>query len=232
MSDWSNSTLAIERSIYEVPGGGFGVKATKTHQGRRIGLDNLAVEVLRRHRAAVLDRAGSLELEVPEGSYMFSISPRGSEPIRPDVLTRFAARAAKAAGVDTHLHALRHFSATQGIAAGFDPVTVAGRLGHADPSITLPIYPHTLEQRDRDLAASLGRTLSVPSSNGKKSLSNGFAFNQLKPQNQETHPPNFNTLDLQMEKVRFTGPPTPSVERSVASSDQPVATDKVTLVAL
>jgi integrase len=162
--DWTDGTLAIKRSVYEVPGGGFGVKATKTHQGRRIGLDDLAIELLRRHRAAVLDRAGSLSLEVPDDAYMFSISPQGSEPIRPDVLTRFAGRAAKAAGVDIHLHALRHFSATQGIAAGFDPVTVAGRLGHADPSITLRIYAHALEQRDRDLAAALGRTLSLPSS--------------------------------------------------------------------
>jgi integrase len=162
--DWTGGTLAVERSVYEVPGGGFGVKATKTHQGRRIGLDDLAVEVLRRHHAAIRDRARSLELQVPDDAYMFSISPQGTEPIRPDALTRFAGRAAKAAGVDTHLHALRHFSATQGIAAGFDPVTVAGRLGHADPSITLRIYAHALEQRDRDLAAALGRTLSLPSS--------------------------------------------------------------------
>jgi hypothetical protein len=42
-------------------------------------------------------------------------------------------------------------------------VTVAGRLGHADPSITLRIYAHALEHRDRDLAAALGRTLSLPS---------------------------------------------------------------------
>ncbi len=167
--DWDGGTLAIERSVYEVPGGGFGVKATKTHQGRRIGLDDLAIELLRRHWASVTDRAGVLTLEVPEDSYMFSASPQGSEPIRPDVLTRFAGKAAKAAGVDTHLHALRHFSATQGIAAGFDPVTVAGRLGHADPSITLRIYAHALEQRDRELASALGRTLTLPPSTERTS---------------------------------------------------------------
>jgi integrase len=86
----------------------------------------------------------------------------GAEPIRPDVVTKFTLRVAKAAGVATHLHALRHFSATQGIAAGFDAVTVGGRLGHADSSITLRVYSHVLEQRDRELAASLGRTLALP----------------------------------------------------------------------
>ena len=44
---------------------------------------------------------------------------------------------AKAAGVKTHLHALRHFSATQLIAGGHAVRTVAGRLGHADASVAL-----------------------------------------------------------------------------------------------
>jgi integrase len=65
--------------------------------------------------------------------------------------------------VNTHLHALRHFSATQGIAAGYDPVTVSSRLGHADPSITLRVYSHVLQKRDKELAAAVGRTLALPS---------------------------------------------------------------------
>jgi hypothetical protein len=40
------------------------------------------------------------------------------------VLSKFTRRVADKAAVDTHLHALRHFSATQAIAAGFDAVTV------------------------------------------------------------------------------------------------------------
>ena len=78
------------------------------------------------------------------------------------MLSKFTRRVADKAAVDTHLHALRHFSATQAIAAGFDAVTVGARLGHADPSITLRVYSHAVEQRDRELAASLGRTLALP----------------------------------------------------------------------
>ena len=89
-------------------------------------------------------------------------SPAGLEPIRPGVVSKFTRRVGDKAGVDTHLHGLRHFSATQAIAAGFDPVTVGTRLGHADPSITLRVYSHALEQRDRDLAASLGKVLALP----------------------------------------------------------------------
>ena len=47
-------------------------------------------------------------------------------------------------GVATHLQAFRHSSATQAIAAGCDPVTVAGRLGYRDSTIALRVYSHAL----------------------------------------------------------------------------------------
>jgi len=161
--DFNAGTLTIARSVYEVTGGGWAEKGTKTHQARTIGLDDLGMELLRRHRSAVDALGRSLELEVLPDGFVFSRSPVGAEPIRPDVVTKFMTRVAKKAGVDTHLHALRHFSATQGIAAGYDPVTVGRRLGHADPSITLRVYSHVVEQRDKELAAAVGSTLALPS---------------------------------------------------------------------
>ena len=160
--DWQAGTLRIARSVYEMPGGGWAEKGTKTHQVRRIGLDDLGLEILRRHRAAVDDLALNLGVTVEPDAFLFSRSPAGLEPTRPDVLSKFTKRAATKAGVDTHLHALRHFSATQAIAAGFDAVTVGARLGHADPSITLRVYSHAVEARDRELAANLGRILALP----------------------------------------------------------------------
>ncbi len=164
--DADAGTLTIARSVYEPEGGGWAEKGTKTHQSRTIGLDDLGIEALRRHRASVDALAAQLGLDVLADAFMFSRSPVGAEPIRPDWLTKFTIRMAAKAKVKTHLHALRHFSATQAIAAGFDPVTVGGRLGHADPSITLRVYSHVLEQRDRDLATSLGRTLALPGHQG------------------------------------------------------------------
>ena len=123
-------------------------------------LDDVALAVLERHRAAVDSLAADLVLKVSADGFVFSRSPVGAEPIRPDVVTKLTKKAAKVAGVETHLHALRHFSATQAIAAGFDPVTVAGRLGHRDSSVTLRVYSHVLEGRDRELASALGRMLS------------------------------------------------------------------------
>jgi integrase len=60
-------------------------------------------------------------------------------------------------------HDLRHFSATQLIGAGTDVRTVAGRLGHADPSTTLRVYTHALADRDKAAAQVLGELLFRPS---------------------------------------------------------------------
>jgi integrase len=160
--DEDAGTLTIARSVYATAGGGWAEKTTKSRQVRRIGLDSTSLDVLRRVRQASRDLCASLDLEPLTDGFIFSRSPVGAEPVGPNTVTRFAKRAAARSKVDTHLHALRHFSASQAIAAGFDPVTVGGRLGHADPSITLRVYSHVLEQRDRDLAASLGRTLALP----------------------------------------------------------------------
>ena len=158
--DFEHRTVTIARSVYETEGGGWEEKSTKTHQVRTIGMDDVAVAVFARHREAVGELATLLRLKVPNHAFVFSRSPVGSEPIRPDVVSKLTKKAAKVAGVDTHLHALRHFSATQAIAAGFDPVTVAGRLGHRDSSVTFRVYSHVLEIRDRELASALGQVLA------------------------------------------------------------------------
>jgi integrase len=157
--DWETRTLTIARSIYEVVGGGWAEKPTKTHQERHIGLDDVAVDVFRSQWEWVDGLAGQLDLAVLEHGFIWSTSPVGAEPYRPNSITQFLRRTAKKAGVDTHLHALRHFAATQGIASGSDAVTVAGRLGHRDSSVTLRVYSHALAQRDRELAAALGNSL-------------------------------------------------------------------------
>lgn len=55
-------------------------------------------------------------------------------------MTHYVKRIGEKVGVDTHLHALGHFAATELIGAGHDPSTVAGRLGHEDASVTLRVY--------------------------------------------------------------------------------------------
>jgi len=169
--DWQTSTLTIARSIYEVVGGGWAEEPTKTHQVRHIGLDDLAFERFRLQREWVDELAGQLDLVVHADGFIWSTSPVGAEPYRPNSITQFLRRTAKKAEVKTHLHALRHFSATQGIAAGTDVVTMAGRLGHRDPSITLQVYSHAFAERDREAAAAIGNALRRPKAADRSPLS-------------------------------------------------------------
>jgi len=65
-------------------------------------------------------------------------------------------RLAKRMGVVTTIHKLRHYSATELIAAGVDVRTVAGRLGHGGGgTTTLRVYAAWVSEADQRAAAGL-----------------------------------------------------------------------------
>ncbi len=84
-----------------------------------------------------------------------------AEPPNPDRIGWWWRRSREHAGIGGRwrLHDLRHWSATQSIASGQDVRTVAHRLGHADPSMTLRVYAHAVERADEALAQILGEAL-------------------------------------------------------------------------
>ena len=64
-------------------------------------------------------------------------------------------------GLDTHIHELRHYSATELLAAGVDLRTVAGRLGHAGGGVTtLRVYAAWVRSADEQAAALLAERLT------------------------------------------------------------------------
>jgi integrase len=77
----------------------------------------------------------------PYGPWMFGL---GHEPGSPDRIGYWWRRARTIAGIDPkwRLHDLGHWSATVAIGQGHDVRTVAGRLGHANPAMTLRVYAH------------------------------------------------------------------------------------------
>ncbi len=63
-------------------------------------------------------------------------------------MTSFFIRARDAVGApDVHLHDLSHFTPNELILTGMDIRTVADFLGHSDPSLTLRVYSHAIEER-------------------------------------------------------------------------------------
>ena len=85
-------------------------------------------------------------------------APSCTEPWRPGRVTDAFLSTRQRIGLDrVDFHHLRHFAATTLAGAGVDVRTIAGRLGHADPAITLWTYAHFLEAADRQAAAVMGR---------------------------------------------------------------------------
>ena len=111
-------------------------KDTKTHQQRRIALDEQTLALLRAYRRRRLEQAGMLGLSLAPEARVFSGSPDGSTWLKPDSVSQRYSKMCARLGWDMHLHQLRHYSATELIASGVDVRTVAGRLGHGGGGAT------------------------------------------------------------------------------------------------
>jgi integrase len=142
-------------------------KDTKTHQMRRIALDSETVTLMREHRRNVAERLEELDSALTDDMYVFTgtQTPDHSKPYSPHaVSSRYRDMAARLR-IDTHIHALRHYSATELLTAGIDLRTVAGRLGHGGGgATTLRVYAAWVAASDRKAAEILGSRMPKRSS--------------------------------------------------------------------
>jgi len=158
--DLARSTLVVARAISDVPGE-VSVKDTKTHRSRRLALDPSTVEVLRRQRTRAVERAELAGVALGADAYVWSQSLDGAAPYRPGRVTAAFVSLRRRAGLDhVKLGSLRHFAATTLAGSGVGVRTIAGRLGHANPSVTLRTYAHFLDVADREAAAVMGELAS------------------------------------------------------------------------
>jgi integrase len=156
---WETAEIVIRRSLSYTPASGVVVGDTKTkakgHRVVSLGLPTMAA--LRAQRAAMAETA--LAHGLPSPVWVFS-HDAGVTPWRPDYATHAFADLRKTLKLDgVRLHDLRHFVATQMLAAGDSPVQVAGRLGHSTPTVTLEVYADWLKSHDRDAADRLERLI-------------------------------------------------------------------------
>lgn len=160
--DFTTGLLQIRTSIAQ-QGATTWEKDTKTHQQRRITLDPQTLALLRKYQARRVEMAGSVGVDLPSDARIFSPVPDGSEWIKPDTVGQRYERMCARLGWDMHLHQLRHYSATELIAAGVDVRTVAGRLGHGGGgTTTLKVYSAWRSEADQRAASSLGLRMPAP----------------------------------------------------------------------
>jgi integrase len=155
--DLDRAVLTLRTSVATDERGRWYLKDTKTHQQRRVALDPETVSVLAELRSRSEARAGALGITLDSEAFVFSLTPDRAAHLLPSSVTQRYSKLASRLGIETHLHALRHYSATELIAAGVDVRTVAGRLGHSGGgTTTLRVYSAWRDEADQRAASNLG----------------------------------------------------------------------------
>jgi integrase len=122
-----------------------------------VAIDPQTAALLLEHRQRWEQRCELLGVPFSDDRFVFSPVPDASSPYGPRSLSHRYRRLAIRLGLrSTRLHALRHYSATELIAAGVDVRTVAGRLGHGSGgATTLKVYAAWVDEADRRAATTM-----------------------------------------------------------------------------
>jgi len=133
-------------------------KDTKTHQDRYLAIDPVTCAMIREHLGTIRAELAAVGLELPEDAYVFSNDPMGASPWNPDWASHKASDLAAATGVKLNIKGLRHYTASQLLAARFDLRNTAARLGHGSGgATTLRHYADPVSEVDRRAAAYLAQ---------------------------------------------------------------------------
>ena len=171
--DFDDRSITIKQSAAYVSGESF-VKDPKTKSGNRtIYLPQTTMNLLKRWKT---QQARNMMLlgtawEGERGDNLRVFTSDNGNPIHIHTPNKEFKRFLNAINANIpeeenklpmiHLHDLRHTSASILISEGLDLVTVSKRLGHSDPSVTMSIYAHAFEERDREAADALDKALNA-----------------------------------------------------------------------
>ena len=156
-----SSKVEIVRSLSETKAKGLFFKEPKSKSSiRRITLPASTVEVLRRHRLALMQDRLKLGLGWSEEVLLFGTVD--GNPIRPRNFTKEFCRLAKKAGlVGISPHAGRHGHLTQLLELEVHPKIAQARAGHASIAVTLDIYSHVTDSMQGRAAERINAELQA-----------------------------------------------------------------------
>jgi integrase len=170
MVDLERGTLKINQQLRRVRDGEAKVwklMPVKTKSGRRtLKLDADLVDVLRAHKINQAEERVLLGKAFQDrdpwykarGGLVF-VTETGAPIHGSDLLQHFRRWTKKAGLPDIRFHDLRHTAATLMLESGYPIPSVSKILGHANPSITMRIYAHALEDSKAETIAGLSRRL-------------------------------------------------------------------------
>jgi integrase len=155
--DLDRGQLAVVASTEQLDTGPVREKETKSGKARTIALPEMAVEELRRWRAAQGEEL--LRLGVRADDSFHVVTKADGEPIQPRSLTHAISKFLKEWGMT--LHKLRHSHASHMLAAKIHPKVVQERLGHSSIAITMDIYSHLMPNMQGEAAAAVDAALRL-----------------------------------------------------------------------
>ena len=149
--DLEGATVTVRAALVQDADKTWVLAPTKTHQTRRIAVSATTVEALRRHRTRQLEgRLRHGERYADRGLVFADEIGRTLSPFAVSKRFKDLALAAKLR-LDIRLYSLRHSAATHALQDGLDVRTVAEKLGHATPMLTLLTYAHAMPlERQRE----------------------------------------------------------------------------------
>ncbi len=157
--DFTEKTLSISRTCNYVPSVGIYTDTPKTPQSKRsIAFDETVKQLLMKHYNRQLEQKKRFDWH--ETDRLFT-KPNGDD-INPSSVTKYFHKFVEKYNLpECHVHSLRHTNASLLIAANTPITTVAGRLGHSDPSTTLRIYSHQLSAENKKAGNAIEQLLCV-----------------------------------------------------------------------
>ena len=162
--DWEQRSIHICRSAVKITGDEIFVKEPKTRSGDRYVYFSAQMENLLREYRRACQYITTIydERELDTNDFLFR--RQGTRlPMTPTTFTWRFKCILKKNGLpqELNVHSLRHTAASLMIAGGADVATVAGILGHSQPSTTLNIYTHAFDKNKKAASAELQGQLEI-----------------------------------------------------------------------
>ncbi|MBQ6733553.1 MAG: site-specific integrase [Lachnospiraceae bacterium] len=171
--DFNEHSIDINKACVYLGDGVFEIKSPKSASGyRKIFLPQSCMDVLRQlkreHQKMIMKMGsawvGSRDIEKcfcfvqDNGEHMYPSTPRAELQRIIRAYNKTCKNDADKLPIIT-FHQLRHTNASILIAQGMEATAVAKRLGHHNASVTLSIYAHSFEERDRAASDALEAAL-------------------------------------------------------------------------
>lgn len=162
--NFKDRSIHIQRNVVKLTGEEIIAKEPKTSAGDRYAYFSYEMGTLLNEyrKQCEYETAARDERELTDEDYIFR---RHGEalPMTPSTFTWKLKKILRANGLPENLnvHSIRHTNASHLIAGGTDVTTVAGLLGHAQPSTTLDIYSHAFDKNKRAASQAMQAGLEI-----------------------------------------------------------------------